>query len=96
MPVLQREGAVPWAFLAPSLLVLGALSVYPMVYAIVLSFQQGTFIDVGGWAGADNYREIFSDEVFRKALRFSVISTAATVAGSYALGLGIALAVHRA
>jgi ABC-type sugar transport system permease subunit len=92
--VARRDGAIPWAFLAPSILILGGLTVYPLIYAVVLSFQAGTFIDVGGWVGLENYGEIFSSELFRNALRFSVISTVATVAGSYVLGLGLALAVH--
>lgn len=91
----RREGSIPWAFLAPSILILGAITAYPMVYAIVLSFQAGSFVDAGGWVGLDNYGEVFSSDLFKNALRFSVISTVATVIGSYVLGLSLALMVHR-
>lgn len=91
----RRDGAIPWVFLAPSILILGAITVYPMIYAIVLSFQAGTFIDVGGWAGLQNYEDVFTSPLFKNALRFSIISTVATVVGSYVLGLGLALAVNR-
>ena len=91
----RRDGSIPWIFLVPSIVILGAITVYPMIYAIVLSFQGGSFIDAGGWVGLDNYNQVFSSPLFKNALRFTVISTVATVAGSYVLGLGLALAVHR-
>jgi ABC-type sugar transport system permease subunit len=91
----RREGAIPWMFLGPSILILGALTLYPLGYAIALSFQSGTFIDVGGYVGLENYGEVFASELFRDALRFTVISTVATVAGSYVIGLALALAVNQ-
>jgi ABC-type sugar transport system permease subunit len=92
----RREALLPWGFLLPSVVILGAITLYPLVYAIVLSFKHGSFLELGGYAGADNYKALFEHgSLFPNALRFSAIFTIATVAGSYALGLGFALAVHR-
>src|SRR4051812_11211995 len=92
----RREALLPWGMLLPSALILGLITLYPLIYAIVLSFKQGSFIEVGGFAGTDNYRALFANNsLFPHALRFSAIFTIATVAGSYAMGLGFALAVHR-
>ncbi|ADB53505.1 carbohydrate ABC transporter permease [Conexibacter woesei] len=92
----RREQLLPWGFLLPSAAILGLITLYPLLYAIVLSFKQGSFIEVGGFAGIDNYSGLFEDgSLFPGALRFSAIFTVLTVAGSYALGLGFALAVHR-
>lgn len=92
----RREALLPWGFLLPSAVILGAITLYPLVYAIVLSFKSGSFIEIGGYAGTANYKALFEhDSLFPHALRFSAIFTVATVAGSYAIGLGFALAVHR-
>jgi ABC-type sugar transport system permease subunit len=91
----RREALLPWGFLAPSLVVLGAITVYPLLYAIVLSLREGSLIAVDGWAGLGNYGELLGDEQFKQALRFSAIFTLATTAGSFVVGLGFALAVNQ-
>jgi multiple sugar transport system permease protein len=92
----RRETLLPWGMLLPSALILGLITLYPLVYAIVLSFKSGSFIQVGGYAGTANYRALFaSGSLYPSALRFSAIFTAGTVAGSYCVGLGFALAVNR-
>jgi multiple sugar transport system permease protein len=93
----RREALLPWGFLLPSAVILGLITIYPLVYAVVLSFKHGSFIEVQGWAGIDNYRALFDEgSLFPNALRFSAIFTVCTVAGSYVVGLGFALAVHHA
>lgn len=92
----RREQLLPWGFIAPSALILGLITLYPLAYAIVISFKHGSFVALTGFAGVDNYKQLFAHgSLFPGALRFSAIFTFATVAGSYAVGLGFALAVHR-
>lgn len=91
----RRASALPWAFLAPAVVVLALITAYPMCYAILLSFKSGMFVGTRHWVGLHNYTSLAADDVFTHALRFTVIFTVATDIGCYALGLGLALAVHK-
>ncbi len=91
----RREAALPWGFLAPSVAVLGLITVYPLIYAIVLSLHEGSFVQVGGVVGLQNYSDLLRDTQFTHALRFSAIFTAASTLGAFAVGLAFALAVNQ-
>jgi len=90
-----RERARSWGFLAPSMVIIGLVTLYPLVYAIVLSLQHGSFTESGHWVGLSNFTELASDTQFIHALRFSAIFTVFSALGAYAMGLGFALAVNR-
>lgn len=64
----------PYIFIAPFVLIFGVFFAYPIVSAIIMSFQsilpgQVEFI---GW---ENYQTLFSDKVFLKAIRNSIVYT---------------------
>jgi multiple sugar transport system permease protein len=66
-----------------------------MVDAVVLSLKSGSLAGPQRWVGLHNYGSLAADEVFRHALRFTVVFTVCTDVGCYALGLALALAVHK-
>ncbi|MFF2845434.1 carbohydrate ABC transporter permease [Streptomyces sp. NPDC058001] len=80
-------------FLLPAVVLLGALVVYPIGYSLVRSFLSDSA--GGGFAGFDNYTEVFSDDGIRTALKNNVfwIVFAPTVAT--ALGLVFAVLTER-
>src|SRR5690348_5298747 len=84
----------PLGFLAPSILLLGLVTMYPLGYAILLSLRKGSFGEVGGFNGLHNYVALWHDALYRGALRFSAVFTFSTVVGCYLLGLVLAIAVH--
>ncbi|MEQ9162647.1 MAG: sugar ABC transporter permease, partial [Ilumatobacter fluminis] len=55
-------------FLAPSLIALLAFSIGPMFGTLWVSVQEWNLIRPAEFIGADNYRELWSDDDFRRAL----------------------------
>jgi ABC-type sugar transport system permease subunit len=92
---LRREAITPWKFLLPSILILGLITMYPLGYAIVLSFRSGSFTAPGRLVGGQNYVALAHNSQFLHAVRFSAIFTVAVVLLSFLVGLGFALAVHK-
>jgi multiple sugar transport system permease protein len=82
--------------MTPALVLLAALSIFPFVYIIVMSFSAVGLI--GGinlsWAGLDNWTRLFSDEAVGASWVRSIVYFVATVGLELVLGIGIALAVH--
>ena len=64
-----RAAATPYLLLAPALLALAAVSLYPIFYGIRASVHRYRYgLDLGS-AGAQNYRNIYHDPVFWEAIR---------------------------
>ncbi|HVF15204.1 MAG TPA: ABC transporter permease subunit [Acidimicrobiales bacterium] len=82
--------AVP--FLAPALILLGALVVYPIVATVVASFQDRTGSEFVGLA---NYRELFTNDRTLRAIRNNVIWVVVVPATVTALGLIFAVLAER-
>jgi multiple sugar transport system permease protein len=82
--------------MAPALVVLAALSLFPFVYIILMSLSRVGLI--GGinlhWAGLDNWTRLFSDSTVGAAWVRSVVYFVLTVGLEMLLGIGIALLVH--
>ncbi len=89
-----------WAYvlIAPSLILVGAVVVYPVIDGVLLSFREyrlnrpalGT-----PWIGLDHYRTLASDPVIRVALRNTLIWVTVGAISQFVLGLISALALHR-
>ncbi len=63
----KKQNLAGWAFLTPATLLIVAMSFYPMIRALILSFKTG----VGNgmtWAGFYNYTRMFKDAIFKQAL----------------------------
>lgn len=87
-----------YLFLAPALLVIAVIALYPLGYTLWLSFQKeiiklpwlGT-----GWIGLGNYRELLGDPRFWQAFVNTWMFTLISVSLELILGLLAALAIHR-
>lgn len=79
-------------FLAPALVLLGALVVYPIFATIVASFQDNTG---SRFVGVDNYQELLTNDRTRVAIRNSVVWVAVVPATMTALGLVFAVLSER-
>jgi ABC-type sugar transport system permease subunit len=97
--LLSREARWGYLLLAPALLVIALVALYPLGYTLWLSFQQ-KIIKLpwlqSGWVGLANYRELFAEARFWQALAHTVMFTMVSVSLELALGLLAALAIHRA
>jgi N,N'-diacetylchitobiose transport system permease protein len=107
-PAAARPGArsrrlrplVPYALLAPSLLVLAAVLGYPLYRLVVLSFQQYGLRQLfsgteGRFIGLENYRSILGDTFFWTVVARTVVFDAVCVALTMALGTLVALLLRR-
>jgi len=86
--VLFRSGWLPWALLAPQLIIVGVFFFWPAGQALIQSLQQqDAFGTTVTWVGLDNFRTLWADatyvESFETTLIFSVLVTV--------LGLSLAL-----
>jgi multiple sugar transport system permease protein len=96
--VLKRN-AFPYLLIAPSVLVLLALTAFPLFFALKNSFYFWN-LQMGpqplGFVGFDNYVMTLTDSVFLQSLKNTVILTFAGTLLQVVLGLAIALLLTRA
>lgn len=88
-----------WIGLAPALLCLAVVLVYPVLANIGYSFTNKSFLFPDTrFVGVQNYADILGDEVFGfwAALRVSLLWTAGTVLLQFLAGLGAALLLDQA
>ena len=90
--VFFRSGWLPWALLAPQMLVIGVFFFWPAGQALYQSLQQqdpvGTSIE---YVGLDNFRQLFADpgyvESFKTTALFSVLVAGIGIAVSLLLAV---------
>ncbi len=84
---------------APSLILIAIVAAWPIIYAIWLSLHQYS-VRVAGlsrWVGLDNYwTSGLGNPDWRSALYHTLIFTVISVSLEVVIGLGMALAMHRA
>lgn len=88
-----REKAFPYLLIAPAIAVLLALSIYPLLYIIKISFQTGSGESIK-WS-LSNFTRLFSDSFFRDALLHTLIYAIVALTFEFLIGLGLALLVDR-
>lgn len=80
-----------WGMLSPFLVGLSVLIAVPAAVTVVLAFFDYDFASAPAFRGFGNFRELFSDDVFRISLRNSLVfalwAVPLRVLGAFALGL---------
>jgi alpha-glucoside transport system permease protein len=79
-------------FLLPALVLLGALVVYPIGYSVVRSFYDSSG---DSFAGFDNYKDLFTDDGIRTALKNNILWVVFAPTVATALGLVFAVLTER-
>ena len=64
----RREIVSGYLYLAPAVLFIGALLIYPLIKAVQYSLQEWDGIGIARWVGLSNYTQIFTDPVERGSL----------------------------
>jgi multiple sugar transport system permease protein len=90
-----RKALVVIAFLAPSLVALLAFSIGPMAGTLWVSVQEWNLIRPARFIGLGNYRDLWHDDDFRRALRNTVYYLVGYLPLVVAGGLALALLVNR-
>ncbi|CAN5351100.1 sugar ABC transporter permease [soil metagenome] len=85
-----------WALVAPSLLVVVGVALYPLFEAFRLSLTNARIGSTRPteYVGFDNYRYIFNDQKFIDSLWHTVQFTVFSVSIETVLGMGVALIIH--
>ena len=91
----NRSRLVPYAFIAPNLLLFCVFIFFPLFYALYISLHEWSLIGDAEYVGAANYRRIVSDGLFWRALGNTALYSLATVPTSLVLGLLLAVALNR-
>jgi len=88
--VQWREKAFPYALLAPALLLLAALTVYPFFYILHTSVHRLTPAGET-FVGAQNFLRLLGDPFFYRAAVQTLVFTASALTLEFARGLALAL-----
>jgi multiple sugar transport system permease protein len=85
----SHERILPYLLIAPTIAVLLALSIYPLIYSIKISFQSPS-----GAATLQNFTRLFSDQFFLSALAHTFVYAVIALTIEFLLGLGLALLLN--
>lgn len=87
----------PYFFIAPAIFIVVAVSLYPIVYQIYLSFTDWYLLTSPDpvWAGLDGYRRLIHDSQFLDALVRTVWWTVGTVVLELIIAMPLALLLNR-
>jgi multiple sugar transport system permease protein len=89
--------ALGWLGIAPSLLLIAGLILYPVGYAIWLSLlDKHSFFPTERWVGLDNYRDIAGDPEFWDSMWKGTVYAGWTTALQLLFGVAGALVLHQA
>ena len=94
----KRMARLGWMFSAPALIIVGAVTIFPIVYSVVISLSNATVsgngIALNGFTTA-NYSLVLKNSTWHYALAFTIIYTLITVIVELVFGTMIALVLER-
>jgi len=94
----KRMARLGWMFTAPALIIVAGVTIFPIVYSVVISLSNATVsgngIALNGFTTA-NYSLVLRNSTWHYALAFTIIYTLITVIVELVLGTMIALVLER-
>ena len=94
---MKRHALTGWLLLAPSLLLLGGLVVFPILYNLWLSlFDKHAFMPVQRFVGLQHYVYFAHDAEFWASVQYGVIYAGSTLVLQLLLGVSAALLLNEA
>jgi multiple sugar transport system permease protein len=94
----KRLARMGWAFAAPALIVIAAVTIFPIVYSVIMSLNTvtvtGNGFSLDGFTFS-NYNLVLHSSLWRDALFFTLYYTLITVIVELILGTCIALVLER-
>jgi len=94
----KRMARLGWMFTAPALLIVAGVTIFPIVYSVVISLSNATVsgngIALNGFT-LSNYSLVLKNSTWHYALAFTIIYTLVTVLVELVLGTLIALVLER-
>jgi multiple sugar transport system permease protein len=93
--MLEREGALAFWLLVPTLALLTLFIAYPFARGVWLSLTSAVVGVPGDFVGLKNFAKIWNDSIFRTAAINTFVYTGVTTVFKLALGLWLALLLNR-
>jgi trehalose/maltose transport system permease protein len=93
--IQMQGGFMPYLLVLPTMLVILAIGVYPMLDSISISLMDNPLIASPQFVALANYIQVLTDPVFLGAMRTTLIFTVFSVIFEMVLGLGVALLIHK-
>ena len=94
---MKQRALLGWLLLAPSLLLIGGLVVFPIGYNVWLSlYDKHAFMPVQTFVGLKHYVYFAHDPEFWSSVRYGAIYTGSTLCLQLVLGIGAALLLNEA
>jgi multiple sugar transport system permease protein len=95
--VLGPEWQLGWLLVAPVVIIVSALLIYPFIDAILLSFQERFIGKTGTWVGLANYAALFADSTtpWVKAAVTTLIVTGGAIGTKFLLGMAMACVLNQ-
>ncbi|MGP4087914.1 carbohydrate ABC transporter permease [Streptomyces sp. KR55] len=100
MTASRRENRAGLAFVSPTFIVVFVVVILPILWTVLLAFQDAKLVDIqgmglfGNWS-LDNFAQVFDSAGFWSSLSTTLIYTAGATLGSVLLGLVAALALRK-
>ncbi|MBU3748983.1 MAG: sugar ABC transporter permease [Mycobacterium sp.] len=93
----QSQRRLAYRLIAPAVLLMLAVTAYPIIYAVWLSLHRYNLASPADiqFVGLGNYATILTDKYWWTAFFVTLIITVISVAIEFALGLALALVMHR-
>lgn len=93
----RKERLVAYLLLAPGVIYLLSMAVYPTAYSLWLSVHNFTLYrpDITPFTGFDNYRDLFETDVFWQSLTITIVFSFIAVTLEFFIGLAVAILLDR-
>lgn len=93
---MEKKSMKGYLYLMPALIIMLVFTIYPLIKAVYMSFCEDYSIVYGTYdaIGLGNYRDLFADDVFIKALKNTSIYVLFVVPCSIAISLFIAVLLN--
>ena len=88
----KRDLVFPLVLIAPAIVVLLSLSIYPLIYSVTISLQTQT-ANGSTWS-VSNFTRLFTDGFFRAAMAHTFVYATAALILEFSIGLGLALLLN--
>jgi multiple sugar transport system permease protein len=94
---LGRDWQLGWLLVAPVVLIVTALLIYPFIDAILLSFQERFIGKTGTWVGLANYAALFADSTtpWVKAAMTTLVVTGGAIGAKFLVGMTMACVLNQ-
>lgn len=96
--MIGRERFIAWSYVLPTVIIILALTIFPLVYSLRLSFCRWDMTTFGShpqFIGLKNYARLFIDGRFYNAVTKTGIIVISALVAQTLLGVGVALLLHR-